>query len=84
MYPVFYYFDGYFDTRISQKGNKTSYEQIVQIIEKPAEEFLFCLIEAELDVTQVAGMKTCCLVRSGEMDPNASHQPLRKYSAIRL
>ena len=78
-------FDGYFDTHIGAKVEPDSYRNIIEAIGVDAGEILFLSdIEAELDAAREAGMKTCWLVRDGELDNSVSHHQVSDFNAIQL
>ena len=78
-------FSGYFDTRIGAKFETDSYQHIVKELGLPAEQILFLSdIKAELDAAKAVGLKTCWLVRDGDVDKNATHTQVHNFNAIDL
>lgn len=76
------FFDGYYDTRVGNKGDEESYRRIVEAIGLPADEILFLSdIVAELDA---AGMRTCGLVRDAAPDPRGRHPEAADFDAVAL
>jgi enolase-phosphatase E1 len=79
-------FSGYFDTRIGNKREVTSYRAIVEELGVDATGILFLSdIKEELDAAQSAGMHTCWLVRDGAtLDLSAAHPQVTNFDAITL
>jgi enolase-phosphatase E1 len=78
-------FSGYFDTRVGAKAEVTSYQHIVAELKLPADQILFLSdIKAELDAARAAGLKTCWLMREGEVDKTATHSQVHDFHAIDL
>lgn len=78
-------FSGYFDTTIGNKRESDAYRNIAQHIGAAPETILFLSdIKEELDAATAAGMKTVWLVRDGALDPNAMHQQVRDFNAIKI
>ena len=78
-------FSGNFDTQIGAKMETSSYQSIVKQIALPAVQILFLSdIEKELDAAHAAGMKTCWLVRDGDISNDASHCQLASFDKINL
>jgi enolase-phosphatase E1 len=79
-------FSGYFDTRIGNKREVTSYRAIVEELGVDATGILFLSdIKEELDAAQSAGMQTCWLVRDGAtLDLSAAHPQVTNFDAITL
>jgi enolase-phosphatase E1 len=70
-------FSGYFDTRIGNKRERSSYERIVgQIGYKPDEVLFLSDIEQELEAAEGAGIKTLLLIRGGNKQTS-------KYASVR-
>ncbi len=71
-----YLFDGYFDTRIGQKSEALSYQNIADSLRLPAENILFLSdMQPELDAAQQAGMQTYHLLRDNKSPHTTSHHP---------
>ena len=78
-------FSGYFDTRIGAKTEVSSYQHIVAELTLPAEQCLFLSdLKAELDAARNAGLKTCWLLREGDVDKMAVHPQVHDFNAIDL
>lgn len=79
-------FSGYFDTRIGNKREKSSYLEICRETGLQAEEILFLSdTESELDAAREAGYATIQLVRSEDGTiPSARHKQARNFSEIEL
>jgi enolase-phosphatase E1 len=76
-------FSGYFDTTVGQKHEPASYRAIAAAIGLLPIEILFLSdIHEELDAARAAGMQTVCLVREGELDPDAEHPQVRDFKNI--
>lgn len=61
-------FKGYFDTRIGQKKEAASYDNIVESLSLPASDILFLSdVAEELDAAAAAGMRTTQLVREDDV-----------------
>ena len=61
-------FSGYFDTRVGQKRDSSSYREIATMIAVPANDILFLSdIFEELDAARDAGMATVQLVRDAKV-----------------
>jgi enolase-phosphatase E1 len=68
-------FSGYFDTRIGNKRESTSYERIVNQTGLAAQQLLFLSdIEQELEAAEQAGLKTVLLVRDADKPAGSYHQ----------
>ncbi len=77
-------FSGYFDTKIGQKREANSYQNILDEIKQDADEVLFLSdIEQELDAAHQVGLKTIQLVRNGGT-ASASHISQKSFSEIQL
>ncbi|MBK9130837.1 MAG: acireductone synthase [Gammaproteobacteria bacterium] len=78
-------FSGYFDTRVGHKAESASYRHIAAQVGAAPETILFLSdIVAELDAAREAGMRTCQLVRAGEIDPAPAHRQVRDFAQISL
>lgn len=78
-------FRGNFDTQIGAKMETTSYMTIVKQIGLPAEQVLFLSdVEGELDAASIAGMKTCWLVRDGDINTTAAHDQVKSFDTITI
>lgn len=78
-------FEGYFDTTVGGKRETSSYRKIAAEINVPPQDILFLSdIKEELDAAASAGMKTCWLVRNGEINTDASHRQVRSFDAIEV
>jgi enolase-phosphatase E1 len=79
-------FSGYFDTRIGNKREVSSYRAIVTELGLGATEILFLSdIREELDAAKSAGMQTCWLVREANtLDSTAAHPQVKDFNAIIL
>lgn len=78
-------FSGYFDTRVGHKAESASYRHIAGQIGAAPETILFLSdIVAELDAAREAGMRTCQLVRTGDLDPAPAHRQVRDFAQISL
>lgn len=78
-------FEGYFDTTVGGKRETDSYRKIAAAINVPSQEILFLSdIKEELDAAAGAEMKTCWLVRDGEITTNASHRQVKSFDAIEV
>lgn len=78
-------FTGNFDTNVGAKTEVTSYEKITDLIGLPVDQILFLSdIEKELDAAHNAGMKTCWLIRDGEIDTKATHTQVTSFDAINI
>lgn len=78
-------FSGYFDTTVGGKREMESYRRIAGEIGLPADAILFLSdIREELDAAAAAGMKTCWLVRDGELPADPPCPVARDFSTIRL
>lgn len=78
-------FNGNFDTQTGAKMEASSYQRIVKQLDTPAEEILFLSdIDKELDAAKAAGMKTCWLLRNGDIDANASHRQVTSFDDIQI
>ena len=61
-------FSGYFDTRVGQKRDSSSYREIATMIAVPADDILFLSdVFEELDAARDAGMATVQLVRDARV-----------------
>lgn len=78
-------FSGYFDTTSGNKRDPAAYRTIAAAIGLPAQEILFLSdIVEELDAAQLAGMRTCQLVRDGAPGGTARHRQEMDFSSITL
>lgn len=79
-------FSGYFDTRIGNKREVTSYRAIVEELGVDATGILFLSdIKEELDAAQRAGMQTCWLMRErAAPKQDAAHPQVADFGAIVL
>lgn len=74
-------FSGYFDTGSGHKHELDSYVRIVGSISLPPDEILFLSdVVEELDAAQLAGMRTCGLVREG--GELTGHPAVASFDAI--
>ena len=79
-------FSGYFDTRVGNKREKSSYLDIAGETGLQPEEILFLSdIEAELDAAAEAGLATLQLVREEDGTiPSPAHKQVKSFSEIEL
>lgn len=78
-------FSGYFDTNIGSKRESAAYRHIAQAIKLPPAQILFLSdIREELDAALATGLKTCWLVRDGELPKNSPHALARDFTQIEL
>lgn len=78
-------FNGYFDTRVGAKIERTAYEAIVAEIGRPTSEIIFLSdIVAELDAAKQAGLHTIWFVRDGGLQTDPPHPQVRSFSEIDL
>jgi enolase-phosphatase E1 len=76
-------FSGYFDTQVGHKQETGSYQRIAGDIGLPPAEILFLSdIKAELDAAAAAGMRTCWLVRDGQLKAGAAHPQVSSFEQI--
>lgn len=78
-------FSGYFDTNIGSKRESAAYRHIVQAIQLPPAQILFLSdIREELDAALAVGLKTCWLVRDGDLPKNSPHALAKDFTQIVL
>ena len=78
-------FSGYFDTNIGSKREDTAYRYITQTIKLAPAQILFLSdIREELDAALAAGIKTCWLVRAGQMPEKSPHPLAQDFSQVVL
>ncbi len=76
------YLSAYFDTKIGHKREHTSYQNIQQSLDIPANEILFLSdVEEELDAAQIAGFQTIQLVRPGTQ-ASQKHKTVATFEEI--
>ena len=76
-------FSGYFDTRTGGKREAESYERIAHAIGVAPERILFLSdVGEELDAAARSGLKTCWLVREGDVDPEAAHCQVPNFDRV--
>lgn len=72
------FFSGYFDTNIGPKKDSVSYRTILDQLGMEPQHVLFLSdIEAELEAAEAAGLKTCWLVREGDL-PDSDARPIAR------
>jgi len=77
-------FAGYFDTRIGNKAEVSSYRAISEAVGLAPGEILFLSdIAAELDAARAAGLQTCQLLRPGAM-ASAVHPHAKDFNEVEL
>ncbi|MDC3378827.1 acireductone synthase [Planctomycetota bacterium] len=78
-------FQGHFDTTTGPKKEAPSYAAIAKAIDVSANEVLFLSdVAAELDAAREVGMKTCWLVRDGELPKDTPHPVARDFTQVPL
>ncbi|MCS6998264.1 MAG: acireductone synthase [Aquificaceae bacterium] len=72
-------FDGFFDTSVGSKRERSSYEKIANLVGLAPEEFLFLSDrEEELRAAELAGMNTALVVREGTPQ-RGEHRTIRSF-----
>lgn len=72
------FFSGYFDTNMGGKKETASYRNIIdQLGMEPSTVLFLSDVEAELVAAEAAGLKTCWLVRDGEL-PDTDIRPVAR------
>ncbi|MFC4258718.1 acireductone synthase [Marinobacter lacisalsi] len=72
------FFSGYFDTNVGGKKESASYRTIIDKLGVEPETVLFLSdVDAELEAAEAAGLKTCWLVREGDL-PDTDHRPVAR------
>lgn len=78
-------FSGYFDTNIGHKRETASYAAIhSQLGLSPSEILFLSDVKEELDAARDVGMRTCWLVRDGQVQANAEHTQVANFEQIQL
>ncbi len=76
-------FAGYFDTNVGHKREFASYQNIARSIGLIPGDVLFLSdIVEELDAAQLAGMRTCHLVRESTELPMTKHRAVQRFDQI--
>jgi enolase-phosphatase E1 len=76
-------FSGYFDTRIGQKRESSSYTAIAQQIGPPHSILFLSDVREELDAARAAGLRTTQIVRPGT-EPAGTHRMALSFDGIEL
>lgn len=72
------FFSGYFDTNVGGKKESASYRNIIDQLGMEPQTVLFLSdVEAELEAAEAAGLKTCWLVRAGDL-PDTEARPVAR------
>ncbi|GGY64827.1 acireductone synthase [Marinobacter zhanjiangensis] len=72
------FFSGYFDTSVGGKKESASYRNIIDRLGVEPETVLFLSdVDAELEAAEAAGLKTCWLVREGNL-PETDRRPVAR------
>lgn len=72
------FFSGYFDTNVGGKKDSASYRTIIDKLGVEPETVLFLSdVDTELEAAEAAGLKTCWLVREGDL-PDSDHRPVAR------
>ena len=75
-------FSGYFDTGIGGKKEAASYQAIADRLGLEPDTILFLSdVDAELSAAEAAGLRTCWLVREGEL-PQARRPVVRDFAGV--
>lgn len=78
-------FSGYFDTNIGHKREAASYATIHRQLGLSPSEILFLSdVKEELDAARDVGMRTCWVVRDGQVQANAEHTQVANFDQILL
>jgi enolase-phosphatase E1 len=78
-------FSDFFDTTVGAKQDPTAYTSIATSIGLGPSDILFLSdIKGELDAARQVGMRTCWLVRGGDIDPHAEHRQVASFDEIEL
>lgn len=78
-------FSGYFDTNVGHKREAASYATIQrQLALSPSEILFLSDVKEELDAARDVGMRTCWLVRDGQVQPHAEHTQVASFDQILL
>jgi enolase-phosphatase E1 len=77
-------FEGYFDTTIGHKKEVEAYREIAKSIGEGAEDILFLSdVADELDAAHAAGMQTCQLVRTEDVEIG-QHPTARNFAEVMI
>ena len=72
------FFSGYFDTNVGGKKESASYRSIIgQLGMEPKNVLFLSDVEAELEAAETVGLKTCWLVREGDL-PDTDRRPVAR------
>lgn len=78
-------FSGYFDTKIGNKKQIKSYQNIAEAVAIASQNMLFLSdVVAELDAALDAGYHTCLLARDTILDNSNNHQIVSNFDQIKL
>ncbi len=77
------FFSGYFDTTVGGKKEAASYRAIIdQLGVDPATVLFLSDVEAELEAAEQAGLKTCWLIREGDLIDYAARPVARDFREV--
>lgn len=77
------FFSGYFDTNVGGKKDSASYRNIIDQLGMEPERVMFLSdVEAELEAAEAVGLKTCWLIREGDLPETDSRPVARDFREV--